>query len=107
MDPDNENVRILVFPGNTKKQGDSIFTKGGEPSFKDAIEINGTRFRVSKKYHIKLTSFQKLFVGLWADKKDFSTPLYTRDTFLKYSGRKERKTGSWEKIEKLFDKHFQ
>ena len=105
LDPEGENLEILIYPGNTKRQGGHIFNQSGEPEFKEFIEIDGNSFPVYKKYHIKLTG-QNYITGLWAGKNDFSTPLYTQATFRNHSGRKERKTGAWEQIENLFDLHF-
>ena len=91
---------VAIYPGNTKSQGYSLFTKN--PDFSNEIHILDTAYSVSKTYHIKFTSFQRYFTGLWFGDNELKNQLYTRDNFYRYTGRKKRGR-DWEEIETLFD----
>lgn len=99
-------IDIRVYPGNTKNQGWHLFTQDGEPQFKKEIVLGENTYNVLKNYHTKLTSFQKYFTSIDFKEDALKAPLYTRDNFMKHSGRKKRNNGDWDKLEKLFDIHF-
>lgn len=93
-----------VYPGNTKTQGYHIF--GNDVKIAENINIGSLNLEVEKNYHIKLTSFQKYFTGLWFSDDDLiEKNLYSLSNFTKYSGRKCRGK-DWSDIELLFDSHF-
>lgn len=102
---ENGDLIVLLYPANTKSQGYHIFQRSGIPTFKENILINGIAYRTFIGYHIKFSSFQRYFAGLWFSDKDLLIPLYTKDNFYKYSGRKKRGE-DWLAIENLFDKSF-
>lgn len=94
------NLSVSIYPGNTKGQGYSLFENN--PKFKENLYILGEEYNTIYSYHIKLTSFQKYFQGLWFSEKNIKKPLYTKVNFNKYTGRKKR-GNQWEELESLFD----
>ncbi|HFI4797644.1 TPA: hypothetical protein ACGQK4_003382 [Elizabethkingia anophelis] len=102
---DDGNLVITVYAGNTKAQSWHILSRN--VNIKNQLTIDGKDFNVHQGYHIKLTSFQKFFTGLWVYDKDFKkSGLYCRENYHKYSGRKVKNKGHWEEIENLFDEYF-
>lgn len=97
---DKGNLGISIYPGNTKSQGSSLFEKNQR--FSEKLLILGEEYKVNYSYHIKLTSFQRYFQGLWFAETDLKKPLYTNANFNKYTGRKKR-GNQWEQLEQLFD----
>ncbi|MBP5984324.1 MAG: hypothetical protein KA734_11395 [Fluviicola sp.] len=93
-------LTVSIYPGNTKSQGHSLFAKN--PNFNKQVIIFNEAYEVSKTYHIKFTSFQKYFTGLWFGENSMKENLYTRDYFNKYTGRKKR-GNDWVELENLFD----
>lgn len=94
------DLTVAIYPGNTKSQGHSLFSKN--PNFNKQVVIFNEAYEVSKTYHIKFTSFQKYFTGLWFGENSMKENLYTRDYFYKYTGRKKR-GNDWAELENLFD----
>lgn len=104
MDIDeNGSLLVSIYPGNTKGQGYSLFEKN--PSFCDMLNIFEDKYKTKYNYHIKFSSFQKYFQGLWFSEAKLKKPLYTRENFFKYAGRKHR-GDQWEQISSLFDEHL-
>jgi hypothetical protein len=97
---ENGDLFVAIYPGNTKAQGIKLFKT--TPIFKKEIDLLNDRYLVSKTYHVKFTSFQKYFTGLWFGEDRLRSELYTRTNFENYTGRKKRGE-DWEKIEALFD----
>lgn len=97
---DKGNLGISIYPGNTKGQGYSLFENN--PKFSEKLNILGNEYKTKYSYHIKLTSFQKYFQGLWFSETDLKKPLYTKANFNKYTGRKKR-GNQWEQLSSLFD----
>lgn len=97
---DNGNLGASIYPGNTKGQGYGLFTNN--PEFNQSLKIFGDEYSINYRYHIKFTSFQKFFQGLWFNESKLKKPLYTKENFHKYTGRKKRGK-DWADIEKLFD----
>ena len=98
------DLDVSIYPGNTKSQGYSLFSTS--PNFSSQVMLLSEPFDIYKNYHIKFTSFQKYFSGLWFGEKEMKENLYTKNNFYKYSGRKKRGS-DWEEIAGLFDKHLQ
>ncbi|HEY0298426.1 MAG TPA: hypothetical protein VGB84_04325 [Arachidicoccus sp.] len=96
----NGDLVVTIYPGNTKNQGYTLFKN--DPIFSDYIEILNNKYTVSKTYHIKFTSFQKFFTGLWFDENKLKDKLYTSSNFHKFTGRKKR-GNDWDNIENLLD----
>ncbi len=97
---------VSICPGNTKGQGIELFSK--TPKFNNKIILRGEVFNYYHYYHIKFTSFQKYFTGLWFGDDKLKTnidQLYNNDNFWKYTGRNKRGQ-HWNNIENLFDQHF-
>jgi hypothetical protein len=94
------NMGVSIYPGNTKRQGSSLFTNN--PKFSDKLNILGTDYFTRYSYHIKLTSFQKYFQGLCFSENNLIKPLYTTENFNEFTGRK-RRGKQWQQIESLFD----
>lgn len=99
----NGDLIIAIYPGNTKMEGKYIFQN--DPELKEFIELEGKQYPIDVTYHIKFTSFQKYFTGLWFGGNDMKEDLYTKENFWKYSGRKRREN-DWEEISFLFDRSF-
>ncbi len=97
---DNGNLGASIYPGNTKGQGYSLFEN--TPRFREKLTILGNDYNTNYSYHIKLTSFQKYFQGLWFSETDLKKPLYTIENFNNYTGRKKR-GNQWEQLATLFD----
>lgn len=76
-----------------------------DPSFNQTINILGTSYQLDINYHIKFTSFQRYFSGLFFGDNVLLKPLYTKANFSNHSGRKKRGS-DWQQIENLFDDHF-
>jgi hypothetical protein len=102
---DNGDLSISIYPANTKSQGYHIFKNTDTPHFVEEIIIQGNRYKLNKAYHIKFSSFQRYFAGLWFDDIDLQKELYNRNNFLKYSGRK-KKGNDWVELEDLFNNSF-
>lgn len=100
VNEDGELV-VCIYPGNTKSQGYSLFLNNTKIA--DSLTILNNEYVVNYSYHIKFSSFQKFFQGLWFSKDKLKKELYTIDNFHKYSGRKKRGE-EWKEIEDLFDK---
>lgn len=100
---ENGDLSIAIYPGNTKAQGNYIFQNNPKP--KKSICIDNDSLPLTLNYHIKFTSFQRYFTGLWFNDTDLLAPLYTKENFIKYSGRK-KKGEDWEAIELLFNDIF-
>ncbi|MFD1014650.1 hypothetical protein [Winogradskyella rapida] len=98
---DNGNLGVSIYPGNTKGQGYSLFVN--DPEFNDSLSILGDEYPINYSYHIKFTSFQKFFQGLWFKESQLTKTLYTKENFHKYTGRKKRGK-DWIDIEQLLDK---
>lgn len=99
----NGALTITVYSGNTKSQGTYIFQRDPKP--KASIIVDNQSFSFSNLYHIKFTSFQRYFTGLWFTENELKEKLYTRENFYKYCGRKKRGK-DWDEIESLFNKVF-
>jgi hypothetical protein len=97
---DNGNLGASIYPGNTKAQGYSLFAN--DPDFNKSISILGDEYSINYRYHIKFTSFQKFFQGLWFHESQLTKPLYTKENFHRYTGRKKRGK-DWTDIEQLFN----
>lgn len=97
---ENGDLIATIYPGNTKAQGYQLFKSN--PVFSNYVEILNEKYVVSKTYHIKFTSFQKFFTGLWFDENGIKNELYTTYNFNKFTGRK-KKGVHWDEIETLFD----
>lgn len=100
---DNGDLEIAIYPGNTKSQGEYLFKKN--PSFINEVQILNEKYTVNQTYHIKFTSFQKYFTGLWFKETDLINNLYTSSNFMKYTGRKKR-GNDWFELETLFDNNL-
>jgi hypothetical protein len=98
---ENGSLNITVYPGNTKAQGYELFNDNTQ--FRNELTINGKLYSIEKKYHIKFTSFQKYFSGLWFSDSGIvkERNLYTKENFYNYTGRKKRE--EWTEIEQLFN----
>jgi hypothetical protein len=94
---------IALYPGNTKDQGKYIFTH--DPQVNKTISINNKSYDVGASYHIKFTSFQRYFTGLWFTEDQLSKPLYSKHNFWKYCGRKKR-GAEWDEVADLFNECF-
>ncbi|WP_299061705.1 hypothetical protein [uncultured Polaribacter sp.] len=106
LDKSVNTFDAYIYPGNTKGQGYSLFTKEGEPKFVHEIHLNGNTFKIEKSFHIKFTSFQKYFQGLEGKNSDTILPMITKANFRKISGRKKRGANNWKNVEVFFDKHL-
>ena len=93
----------LIYPGNTKEQGKSLFQK--TPEFFEKVSISNSIYTIHKAYHIKFTSCQKYFTGLWIYDDKLGDNLYTSENFHKYTGRKKR-GDQWNELEVLFDTYL-
>lgn len=102
---DNGDLVVALYPANTKAQGYHVFNKGDRPIFKQSVIIEGVKYDINKTYHIKFSSFQKYFAGLWFTDSNMNKDLYTNTNFHKYTGRK-KKGKDWEELENLFDSSF-
>lgn len=100
---ENGDLVCAIYPGNTKNQGFHIFNSN--PEFKNSIHILGSEYSLDIQYHVKFTSFQKYFTGLWFRDDQLKEKLYTSSNFYNYTGRKKRDK-DWDNIRKLFDNHL-
>lgn len=100
---ENGGLSVTVYPGNTKAQGNYIFQRDPQP--KTIIQVDECDFPVSSMYHVKFTSFQRYFTGLWFKEDALREVLYTKENFYKYCGR-NKKGNDWNAIESLFNKVF-
>lgn len=96
---------ITVYAGNTKAQGWHLFSRDIEIA--KTLNIGGNEYELNQGYHIKLSSFQKFFAGLWIADDAFKKPgLYSTENYHNYSGRNFRNKGHWTTLEQLFDEYF-
>lgn len=96
----NGDLGVSIYPGNTKDQGYSLFVNN--PKFNKTLKILGNEYTTHYHYHIKFTSFQRYFQGLYFSDSDLKKPLYTKENFEKYTGRKKRGI-QWQQIETLLN----
>lgn len=101
VDSKSGDLEVSIYPGNTKGQGYYIFDKAAE--FSNRLTIDGENYITKKCYHIKMMG-QSYITGLWLDESEFIKPLYTSESFYKYSGRVQR--DNWSVIENLLDQHI-
>lgn len=98
------DLYVTVYAGNTKSQGYFIFNEDLEIS--NQLIVRGIKRDIDKVYHIKLTSFQKYFTGLWFEEnKLLDKALYSKENYWNYTGQNKRGE-HWTAIESLFDKSF-
>lgn len=102
---DSGDLIAAIYPGNTKSQGYHIFNNADTPKFKKEITIQGNTYDVNKAYHVKFSSFQRYFAGLWFAHEELQNELYNKTNFFKFSGRK-KKGQDWDELEMLFDESF-
>ncbi len=95
----NGDLNVSIYPGNTKAQGYELFKI--DPIFNNEIELLKEKYETEKSYHIKLTSFQKYFAGLYFKDNVVKKELYTVNNFRKFTGRKKR--DKWSEIELFLD----
>ncbi|WP_333620774.1 hypothetical protein [Sphingobacterium multivorum] len=101
----NGDLEITVYAGNTKGQGWHIFSN--DVHIAKELKIDGIDYTVNQRYHIKLTSFQKFFAGLWVGDDAFKKPgLYSTQNYHYYTGRNVKSKGDWNAVEQLFDDYF-
>lgn len=100
---DQGDLIASIYPGNTKSQGYSLFYTN--PSFHETISILNEEYPVNKSYHIKFTSFQKYFTGLWFNQEALNNELYTTQNFNDYTGRKKRGE-QWDEIESVLNNYL-
>lgn len=100
---ENGDLSIFIYPGNTKSQGSYIFQN--DPKLKTSINIENDSIPLCISYHVKFTSFQRYFSGLWFNDNDLLAPLYTQENFNRYCGRNKR-GNDWNAIELLFNSVF-
>mgnify|MGYP000412767716 CR=1 FL=1 len=95
------DLRVDIYPGNTKGQGYHIFPQDSQ--FNKSLSIDGEVYPTSKCYHIKIMG-QSYITGLWLNDDDFRIPLFTKENFNKYTGRIKR--DDWHVIEELLSEHI-
>src|SRR5690606_18721708 len=96
---------ISIYPGNTKAQGAYLFSTGGTVS--ETVIVAGKTYKIDKAFHIKFTSWQRYFTGLWFyDKNLKKDGLYSREIFNNFAGRNSKDSGQWDQLEMLFDEYF-
>lgn len=100
----NGDLKLSIYPGNTKAQGYTLFKK--DPEFNNSLKIKGIEYSIDKKFHIKFTSFQKYFTSIDFEEKDLKKEIYTKQNFSKFTGRKKR-GDQWDNLEQLFDASFE
>jgi hypothetical protein len=98
IDAQTGDLVALIYPGNTKGQGYSIFQR--DPEFSEALEIKSNQYKVNKSYHVKFSG-QSYITGLWFSEDKLKQKLYTSSNFHQYTGR--IKKPDWATIEKLLD----
>jgi len=99
------DLAITVYAGNTKAQGWHLFAR--EVEIAKNLCVDGTDYILHQGCHIKLTSFQKFFAGLWVNDQYFKKPgLYSKENYFNYTGRRIKSKGHWIELEQLFDEYF-
>lgn len=102
---DKGDLVITVYAGNTKAQGWHVFSR--DLQIAKELEIHGQNYTLYQGYHIKLTSFQKFFAGLWFTDVDLKKKgLYSKENYHNYTGRNVQSKGHWSDLENLFDEYF-
>ncbi|OXL22780.1 hypothetical protein, partial [Psychrobacter sp. DAB_AL32B] len=99
----NGDLKLSIFPGNTKAQGLILFEK--EPEFYESLKIENIEYPVEKKFYIAFTSYQKYFASISFTEKYLKKNLYTKENFSKFTGRKKRGE-QWKALEQLFKSSF-
>ena len=97
------DLKLSIYPGNTKGQGYALFKN--DPEFSSHLNIKGVEYPINEKFHIKLTSFQRYFAGISFEEKDIKQVLYSKQNFSRFTGRKKRGE-QWNSLEQLFDASF-
>ena len=104
---ENPTIQFSVYPANTKAQGQVIFNKSENPIIKKELIIMGIPYQVEVNYHLKFSSFQSFFTSIDFIENDLlKDPIYTRDNFKKYAGRRLRNDNDWLEVQNFFDQYF-
>lgn len=98
IDAQSGDLVALIYPGNTKGQGYSIFQS--DPEFRKELVINTNLYKVNIAYHVKFSG-QSYITGLWFSEDQIKQKLYTATNFHNYTGRVKR--ADWPRIEELLD----
>lgn len=97
------DLKLSIYPGNTKGQGYALFKN--DPEFSSHLSIKGVEYPINEKFHIKFTSFQRYFSGISFEEKDIKQVLYSKQNFSRFTGRKKRGE-QWKSLKELFDTSF-
>lgn len=102
---DKEFIAFYIWPGNTKQQGWSVFSRPLDWLNKKTLLIDGSEYELDISYNVKLSHFMGKFISqINYYKGDVNELLHTGDNFRNQSGKWNR--DDWEKFEQLMDKHF-
>ncbi len=102
-------LKLSIYPGNTKGQGQFIFSKE-DPTYwinQKFITVDGFEYKLVYKYHIKFTHFQRFVSGLDLTHDNNKNTeafkmLYSKRNFYKYTGHLKRE--KWQEFSDLLDR---
>lgn len=99
---ENGDLISLIYLGNTKEQGKSLFKK--DPVIKKYLKIKNEKYIVEYQNYIKFIGNRSYVTSLYFDeKRHLKNNLYTAKNFTKTGRYKKEK---WNSIENWFDEHF-
>jgi hypothetical protein len=100
---DKDYLRFAIWPGNTKGQGRSLYSKSLDWTKKTHLTVRGRQEKLDIKYHLKFCHFNRYISSLNFTDQDTLQPVNTRENFSK-SGRWP--ISRWSEFEAFLDSHF-
>lgn len=101
----NEYIDFVIWPGNTKGQGYSIYNR---PSLhwidKKELVIQGAAYKIRTSFHMKFSHFNRYVTALDFNNSDLLKPVNTKNNFEQWSGKRSR--AQWPEFENFLDAHF-
>ena len=97
-------LTFMIWPGNTKGQGYSIYNKPLKWVKKNKIQVGDNTFEIDTEYQLKFCHFNKHITSLDFNDNDLIKATNTPDNFYHKSGKWD--IDRWPDFEKFMDSHF-
>jgi hypothetical protein len=97
-------LTFMIWPGNTKGQGYSVYNKSLDWTKKDRLQVGNDTFEVDTEYQLKFCHFNKYITSIDYSDADLITPTHTPNNFYHKSGKWN--IDRWPEFEQLMDSHF-
>jgi hypothetical protein len=94
----------MIWPGNTKGQGYSVYNKPLGWIKKGTMQVGKDTFEIDTEYQLKFCHFNKYICSIDFNDNDLLKPTHTADNFYHKSGKWD--IDRWPDFKKLMDSHF-